>query len=457
MRHLGISVSRNRITALLMERTLFESRVVHECTVPCREPFGGPEEASALAGEIRKADGGKNLPSIVLSLPPSFSYLRRIQLPVTDIVRGRKIHLAELEGSLPLEDNEILSDLLPPPPGEPGRFLAVAARRPAVEKTVANFSDAGFRVDRVVTDHVSILAAVVASASLSDGFVVSALSDVVYLHIEGGTIRAARQFPESLLSDPGELVREWEAFLGGHVPQNFRPVVTMGELPPALLDALPARTPFTPPGKAADAHPLAYGAAMTLAVRRGIADFSLRTSAEAESERTRERRWTRIAAAAAAAAFLSALGAIEVAKWSEGRRVALLKTQIRKEFSEAVPGVKTVVQETAQIREKIRSLERQRKELGTDIVPPTALFSTVSRALPAKENFSVREVSYDGGRMRLSGEAGNAPQVEAFRAAIASSLGPETSVTVQESQGSSRGGSVKFTILIEKGRPVRAS
>jgi hypothetical protein len=146
-----------------------------------------------------------------------------------------------------------------------------------------------------------------------------------------------------------------------------------------------------------------------------------------------------------------------VARWAESKKVATVRAQIRKEFSEAVPGTKVVVQETAQIREKIQSLRRQQKELGTDSPALSALLMKVSQALPAKENIAVREVSFDAGRLRLSGDAGAAPLVEKYRTALAAAFGPEMAVTVQESQGGAKAGSLRFTILIEKGSPARAS
>jgi hypothetical protein len=75
----------------------------------------------------------------------------------------------------------------------------------------------------------------------------------------------------------------------------------------------------------------------------------------------------------------------------------------------------------------------------------------VSRALPAKETITVREISFDAGRLRLSGDAGGAPIVESYRSALSAALGPETTVTVQEALGSARAGDVRFTILVERG------
>jgi hypothetical protein len=225
-----------------------------------------------------------------------------------------------------------------------------------------------------------------------------------------------------------------------------------------LSSELAGATRFqAPAGLDEDASLLAYGAALAPSLPAELGGFSLRTSAEAESELDRIKRRIRIASIAVAVALLSALGSLEVARFAEAKKVSAVRAQIRKEFSEAVPGTKVVVQETAQIRDKIQSLRRQQKELGTDSPALSALLMTISQALPANGNIAVREVSFDAGRLRLAGEAGAAPMVETYRTALSAAFGPEMAVTVQESQGSAKAGSIRFTILIEKGSPARAS
>jgi type II secretion system protein L len=455
LKNLGISIARNVISAVLWEHSLRSSKMEGSCEVPCTEPYGSAEDIARLAEEVRRIAGPGPLPSAVLSLPPSWTFLRPIRLPVTDLPRAKKMHIAELEGNLPIDDEEILSDILPA--GEPGTFLAVAARRSAVEKVVSLFTEAGFRPDRAITDHVSLLCAVLSSKKGFSGLVFSDRSDFVALRLSGGAVAAARQFPEAIAATPGELVngiREiLEADAHGASPQAS---IVVGDLPPPLAELLPHPVPFVAPGAAGNASLLAFGAALAPLFRRETGNFSLRTSAEAETERARNLSRVRIAAALGLIALISLVGTILVAQWAEGKKVSQIRAQIRKEFTEAVPGVK-VVQETAQIREKIQALARQRKELGSDFPEPAALLAKVSQALPANQNVSVREVSFDSGRLRLQGDAGSAELVETFRTSLVAAFGPDTMVTVQESGGSVRGGNVRYTILIEKGGNGRVS
>lgn len=451
MRSLGISIARQSLSAFVWEQSLFASRVVSSASVSCAEPFGGVDDFRRLAEEIRRAAGGNSLPPAVVSIPPSWTFLRRIQLPAPDLPRAKKMHITELEGSLPIDDGDILSDLLPPPRGgEAGRHLAVAARRSTVEKTAAAILEAGFQLDRVVTDHISLLCGALAAKAPADGMIVSFLGDIVVLRLSGGAVLWARQFPADAGGIAPELQREIEGLLDegpGETPPL--PVAVMGDVPESLADRLAGALRIEPPGGGVNGTLSAYGAALVPFSAAETGGFSLRTSAATDAERKREKRRIVIAAAAAAVALVSAAGAIEMVSWSEGRKVARVKTQIRKEFLAAVPGVKTVVRETVQMKERLQSLARQQKELGADVPGPYGMLEKVSATLPVRESISVREVAFDSGRLRIVGEAGSSRLVESFRGALAGAFGPEASVTVQEAGGSARGGGVRFTILIE--------
>lgn len=451
MKSLGISITSHSLSAVLWEQTLLSSGMGGACTVTCEEPFGSPGDISRLAEEVRRIAGPGPLPPVVLSLPPAWTFLRRVTLPLPDLSRAKKMHIAELEGNLPIEDEEILSDILPSPSGEPGTFLAIAANRSSVEKTVAAFTDAGFRLDRAITDHVSLLCAVLSSKGKFSGLVFSDRNDILILRLSETTVASGRQFPASVADDPGELETALREMLeGGAEGILSPPSVVFGTLPPSLAAIVPYAEPFVPPGEAGDPSPLAFGAALSPFYGKQTGGFSLRTSAEAESERARQRFQVRVAAVAAAVAVLAVSGSIGITRWAEGKKVARIRTEIRKEFTEAVPGVKVVVQETTQLREKMRSLERQSKELGADVPPVTSMLGIVSRALPPGGGISVRELSFDSGRLKVSGDAASAQLVETFRTKLVAAFGPETNVTVQESEGSARNGDVRYTILIAR-------
>ena len=457
MKSLGISIGRNTLSAVLWEHSLLSSKMEGACTVPCEEPYGSPEDIARLAQEVRNIVGAGGFPPAVLSLPTAWTFLRRVSLPVSDLQRAKKMHIADLEGNLPIEDEEILSDVLPSPPGETGTFFAIAARRSDVEKTVTAFTEAGFRPDRAITDHVSLLCAVLSTRGRFSGLVYSDRNDIVALRLSGGAMASARQFPETITATPEDLEDGIREVLGADTFGAPPPAILLGDLPPSLADTVPGAAPFVPPAEAENASPFAYGAALAPFYGKETGGFSLRTSAEAESERAKRQFRFRVAAVAVVVAVLAVSTSLGIAQWSGGKKVSRIRAEIRKEFTEAVPGMKVVAQETAQIRGKIVSLSRQSKELGTDFPEVTSMLGLVSRALPEGGDISVREVSFESGRLQIAGDAGSAKQVETFRTALVSAFGPETNVNVQESEGSARGGKLRYTILIEKRANDRAS
>jgi len=457
MHTIGISISRDRICAVALEESTPVRRVAAAVSVPCSEPFGTPGDAVALSEALREALPGIPLPGAVLTLPPPVTFLRPMTLPVTDLPRARAIHLAELEGNLPIEDEEILSDLLPAPREGSGLFFAVAARRSFVENASGQFGAAGIRVDRVVTDPVALLLLAPETAGTPrDGLYLSTFNDVLLLRVSGGGVSAARQFPKTMADRPEELLgalRE-AAEEAGDAPLAM---FLIGETPATLADALPDAERVPLPEGISPAHLAAYGAALAPLRPDVGGGFSLRTSAEAAQERERDRRWKLTTGIAAGVAVLLALGAFLFASWTQGEKAARARALVKKEFAEVAPEVRNVVQAGVQIRAKLDSLRREQKELGTDAPPPADMLQLASQALP-KGEIVVREISIEGDRMRIEGDAGSdARLVETYRAGLASAFGPDFSATVQESGGSVKGTSVKFTILVEKKGDRRAS
>src|SRR5512140_246183 len=238
MHTIGISISSDRIRAVALEGSAPAPRIAAAVSVPCAGPFGTPAAAPALSEALREALPGVPLPGAVLTLPPPLTFLRPMTLPVTDLPRARAIHLAELEGNLPIEDEEILSDLLPAPPDGSGAFFAVAARRSFVESASEHFGAAGIRVDRVVTDPVSLLLLVAGAAGMPpDGIYLSTFNDILLLRVSGGGVTAARQFPQAMADRPEELLdalRETAVEASDGVPLT---VFLIGETPALLVDA----------------------------------------------------------------------------------------------------------------------------------------------------------------------------------------------------------------------------
>jgi hypothetical protein len=445
---IGISISRHRIDALALDGTGTSLSVSARAERACAEPFGTAGDAAAVAEELRAALAGKPIPGAVITVPPALTYIRPVTLPVSDIGRARAIHIAELEGNLPIEDEEILSDLLPGDPGTPGAFLAVAVRRSFVESMAGACRDAGIPVDRVVTDHVSLLHLSAHCGAPGDSLLLGAFHDLLLLRVSGGGVLAARQFPAAMADSPEEMLSFIREARGGPTGAQV-PTLLFGDHPAILAERVPGAM-VVPLPEGID-HPSlpAYAAALILRQPAVSAGFSLHTAAQAEAEATRERRRLLLTAVAGGAAVLLAVGALEFSVWAGGRKAAHARALVQKEFTEAAPDVRNVVQAGTQIREKLASVRRQQKEIGTDAPSPPEILFRASQALPQGE-IALREVAVEGARLRLGGEAAEARLVEAYRSALAGAFGPGYTVNVQESTGSAQGSSVRFTILVER-------
>jgi type II secretion system protein L len=455
MKRIGISVSRSRLAAFAWEKTLLAGRPLGACDVACTEPFGSPDDIRSLAATLREGLGGAVLPPAVLSLPPELCYLRVLDLPVSDLKDARIIHATEIEGSLPVDDEEILSDLLPMSGSEKpgGRFIAFAVRRSVIDRFTDAFTEAGMRLENVVTDPVSLLCAASALQASRSFSLASFETDVILLSVAELSLRKVRQLPAAILDTADSIRHEAPAFLDESGPLFFAgPVETVQAALPGKVGA-----PLLPPGDFDQASVVAFGASLVSFSGKITHGFTLAGGQQTVEDEARRLGRLKIAAIATLAAILSCVAALEVARWTATRQVAAVRRQLRAEFTAAVPEAKVIVRETTQIREKILAVQRQRAELGLDLPKVTPLLATISTTLPGGKSLTVKEISIDGNRIRVAGESTGGTAVESYRTALSSAFGTGFSVTVQESRGSARGENVNFTILIEKGSSDRAS
>jgi len=456
MKALGLAIARDRLSAVCWERTVLGSRPVAACAVPCSDPFGGAADAERLAQELRARGVSRNV-SAILSLPPAWTYLRPLTLPVSDLPRARAVHLAEIEGTLPFDDDEIVSDLFPAPPGRPGAFLAAAARRPVIEKVLGTMAQAGFRIEQVVPEVAALVAAATWADRRFDGLAVSFAGDVVALRLEAGAVAWARQFPAALLEDAATFLEEWDAMASsGGADATPARIVAFGDPPPALSGRQGALSPAPLPSGLDPSLAAAFGAALVPWRRRETGGFAFRTASLAESAAAKERLAARFAAISALLAAAALCAAVLAAAWAEERRAQAIQAQLRRELAEIFPGISPGAQPLLQFQERMRALARLQKETGADAEPLYDQLGRVAAALPARERIVVSEIGYDAGRIRVAGEADGAAPAEAFRAALAASFGPPYAATMESSRGGPRG-AVRFTILLERRESGRAS
>lgn len=443
MRTVGISIGRDGLRAVVRNRA---SKAVSHLAVevPCFLPFTASDSAR-LATVIRETVGTVDFPAVTLSVPASWTFVRFLDLPVDDLAKARTIKLSPLEGELPISDDEILCDLLPALPASPNRFPAVSSRRSAVEDAVALLANAGVVVDRVIADPVAIFLASLESGLGDDSAtVVALLPDLVAVTVSTGHVTAIRQFPPS----PAGAAETCADAVSSISCFNSRPRLLCG---PSVADgtvSIPGFDPFRLPSDLEGPFAAALGASAAADLDRSIAGFSLRTSRDAESESATGALLRKVAVAVVAITCVVGLAALLLSARVAAKEVESLKDAARKELLEAAPSVKNITAAATQARERMKSLDRQRKELGLDV--PSTSFA-ISRIATAASGISVREISVEGGRHRVAGEAPSLAAVEAFRTALSKGF-PGATVTMKETEGVSRAGAgtVKFTISIEE-------
>lgn len=443
MRTVGISIGRGGLRAVVRNRT--GKTVSHlAIEVPCSLPFTAAD-SERLATAIRETVGTVDLPAVTLSVPASWTFVRFLDLPVDNLAKARTIKLSPLEGELPISDDEILCDLLPASPASPNRFPAVSSRRSAVEDAVALLANAGVVVDRVIADPVAVFLAALESGFGDDSTTVAALlPDLVAVTVSSGHVTAIRQFPPSPAGDAETCADAISSI------SNFesRPRLLCGASVADGTTSFPGFDPFRLPSDVDGPFAAALGASTASDFDRSIGGFSLRTSRDAESESAAGAYLRKAAAAIVAIAFVAGLTALFLSARVAAKEVESLREAARRELLEVAPSVKNITVAATQARERMKSLDRQRKELGLDIPSPSAAFSRIATAA---NGITVREISVEGGRHRVVGEAPSLPAVEAFRAALSKGF-PGATVTMKETEGISRSGAgtVKFTISIEE-------
>jgi general secretion pathway protein L len=149
------------------------------------------------------------------------------------------------------------------------------------------------------------------------------------------------------------------------------------------------------------------------AVNLRCGEFSPRVRRDAV--RHEWRQLGRLAAAAAAAAGL----AVGTDLYHLNSRYHLLRQEVRRVFTAALPEVQTVVNEKAQLEEVIDTLLKRRRLLGgTEAVSPLDVLRQLSAVLPENIPLDLDEWSFDGDAVRLRGVTASFEAAETIKTAV---------------------------------------
>ena len=469
---LALDVGPQVLRAALVERTLRSQRVLGLYAHP--RGSGGD-----LAADLRAlaAQHGITWDEVVSALPGDAATHRILELPFADRKRLDQTVPFELESHLPFELDDTVVDyqVLGARADGASDVLAVSAPKTAVREHLAMLAEAG--IDPRLVDLASLAALNVvreAAASRSgrlaylgldaERTTVAVLADgrltglrVVSSGVGDGDLeRCLREIRWTLLALAGgePLATLW---VGGGAVETPGAVAALGRAlgtTPQSLDTLAlSAVPVTLRGKqAAFATPLGLALRQTgESVAFGV---DLRRG-EFAYHREREALWRGLSRAgllAVAAIVLMVVSFFLDARQLEARRDAV-RSEIRSIFTSALPGVRNIVNEKAQLESEIAALEKQRRLYG-GLAPsaPRAIdcLRALTAAVPPEVSLDIEELALDGETLRIRGATKSYENVEAVKRGLAAR--PQfRNVETKDVRASVDGQRVDFRLTLEVG------
>jgi general secretion pathway protein L len=433
-RTLALDVSGTTVRAVLVERTLRSQRILGFYAAPRGDDLAADLRALAATHDLRWDE-------VVSALPGDVVTHRILTLPFHDRKRLDQTVPFELETQLPFELEEAVVDYqVLGHEGDAAVVLAAFAPKAAVREHLAALAAAGMDpravdlaplaaanvlrlADASRTGHAALVAldhdratiAVVADGRLCG---LRALSRGAGSN--GDLELVTRDVRWSLLALTGDALDSLVLWIAGDAVD--RPEVAaalasaLGLTPHAVATLAVTEVPITLRREQA-----AFAAPLGLALRD--APDALKVDfrrAEFAYHREREAMWRGLAGAAVLAVVALVLmltGFVLEGRHLTARRDAV-RSEIRALFNAALPNVRTIVNEKAQLAAEIASLEKQRQLYGG--LAPSApraldLLKAVTLGVPADTQLDIEELALDGDTLRLRGSTRTYEGVDAVK------------------------------------------
>ncbi len=470
---LALDVGPRTLRAALVERTLRSQRVLGLYA----HPRGGGDD---LAADLRAlaVQHGIAWDEVVSVLPGDAVTHRILELPFHDRKRLEQTVPFELESHLPFELDETVIDfqVLDTNADGTSHVLAVSAPKTAVREHLATLASAGIDPRLVDLGSLACLNVVREAAAARGGRIafvgleadrttVALLTDgrLTGLRVVSAGVGTGADIEPCLrevrwtllaLADGQPLGALW---VGGEASETPGAVAALGRAlgttPQSLDGVAVSAVPVTLRGKqSAFATPL--GLALRQAGDSAPFGIDLRRG-EFAYHREREALWRGLARAAILAGVAVALmisSFVFDARQLAARRDAV-RGEIRTIFTAALPGVRTIVNEKAQLQSEITALEKQRRLFGS-LAPsaPRAIdcLRALTAAVPDDVPLDIEELSLDGETLRLRGSTKTYEGVEAVKRGLAAR--PEfRNVEAKDVRASVDGSQVDFRLSLDVG------
>jgi type II secretion system protein L len=426
----GLDIGSTGIKAVEVTRTMRGFRVSNHGLVPLRGKEKGDLRAEIL-NALRQVfpkleDRGEGL---VYSFPSRQTMVHRIPLPFADREKNRQVVKYEVEPLLPFSADQVIVDFYSPgkKSGE-GKTLVFAVRKGDLGEHLALLKEAGLDPESVVPEALAFFSLVRALGKTSAGR--GALLDLgeekaTLILWQDDRLVLARSMPlaGSADQDLARLAEEIRrTFLSsGYGPEN-RPVEKvfltggnslapgvgkkLGDLLPASVSSLDmGEMGGNVPGEIRPALAAALGAALGAAAGEEI---NLRQEEFASSQKA-ERARGRMKILVSYAAILAVLGvAAFLLNYSlKEKKYQDLRAEIRKEFTQALPEVKRVVNELQQMKVRVQEERAKLAALGGGGVSgsPLEILRELSLTVEPSMKVRVTELIVDPEAVEVNGEA----------------------------------------------------
>lgn len=476
----GLDIGTTAIKAVEVTRTLRGPRVTRYGVIPLthKEKEDSRTEIIRRLGEVLSKVEGKG-ENLVYLFPSSRTMVHRIPLPFRDREKNQQVVKFEVEPLLPFPAEQVVVDFYSAERDEAGKeALVFAARKGTLGESLSLLKEAGLDPERVVPEALALFWLIRGQGKSlgSPGALLDLGQEKATLILwEGNRLELARSVPISRggpsaaahpdLSRLAEEVKRTFLSAGyGAGSQSVERIFLTGGGSLAFgADRSLSRflgKPVSPldldgaAGEVPKEHRPLLGAALGAAWSESSADsFNLRREEFAPFQKAQRARG-RIKILVSYAVLLGILGGSSflLNLSLQERKYRGLKAQIRKEFSQALPEVKRVVNELQQMKARVQEERAKLGSLGGGPGggSPLEVLREVSLMVDPGAKVRVTELLVDSGAIEMNGEADSFDTVNQLKARMDRS-GIFKDVQLKTARASSLENVVEFKFQMKQG------
>ena len=381
-----------------------------------RHPLAGEPNFAGLLKSL--ANSRQEGEKVVLALPPSSLFLREIDLPLTDRRKARQVLPLELKGETAIDTDELTFDAIPL---ADGKALAVWTRRTGVADLIRTMTEAGLEPETVSAAPLHWTELLSPSGTTEPVAITDGEALAVSLN---GRLLFCRPLADA---DPvAEVARTLAALeLGKNIA--VREVLLHGELAHATLPPTSPALTFRPlplagsaarafAGDAEAARDLASTYAVAAACGSGAAvDFRSGDLAYTAGDASLRRK-LRLTMILAAILVVALIAETTVRYYLVRRDLNSLETSILTIYRQVFPTRKKPVDAVGELKGEIRRLS------GSSASGSVLAALTKAAELKGEDITGIYEAEFDGGQLRLKGDARSMQGVNYFKTRAAAAF-----------------------------------